>query len=196
MARIAVSGDSCGGLIVAAGRSTIDGDGIARIGDLITPHGPTDARHVGSRIVSGSFRTRVGGRRMSRDGDYATCGHTISASNTTDDSSRHWAPQPPTPAAPGVTERIEALDVEWTQGETYPGHSGTILQWKGPGEEYDASREFESGLVASTTFMHTIMGLMPGDEYTVRVIATRRFAVDGAPSAEMTGTPLDMFGPP
>ena len=189
MARIAVGGDLCGGQIIATASSTIDGAGIARIGDSIAPHGTPPNVHAGARIVSGSFRLRVGGKRPARNGDYATCGHTVSASNSTDDSSRHWAPRPPVPPAPAVTEQVEALDVEWTQGETYPGHSGTILQWKGPGEEYDVSRQLETGFVSSGTFMETITGLMPGEEYTVRVIATRRFADDGPPSPEMTGTP-------
>ena len=197
MARLAVTGDLCGsGLIIATASSTIDGAGIARIGDMITTHNPPPDVHVGARIVSGSFRLRIGGGRPSRNGDYASCGHVISAANTTNDTSRHWAPQPPTPPAPAVTEEVESLDVEWTQGETYPGHSGTILQWHGPGEGYNASRQFESGLVSSGTFMHTINNLTAGDEYTVRVIATRRFAVDGAPSAEMTGTPLMQGGGP
>ena len=202
MARIAVGGDLCGGLIVASGRSTIDGAGIARIGDLIAPHGTPPNVHAGARIVSGSFPNfvSVAGAIHPATATTRLAGMSISASNTTDDSSRHWAPQPPTPAAPSVTEQIEELDIEWAQGETYPGHSGTILQWHGPGEEYDASRQFESGLVASGsgTFMHTIMGLTGGDEYTIRVIATRRFAIDGTPSAEMTGIPLvdpNMPGP-
>ena len=135
-----MGGDLCGGLIIATASSTIDGAGIARIGDMITPHGSPPNVHVGARIVSGSFRLRVGGGRPSRNGDYATCGHTISASNATDDTSRHWAPQPPASATPTVTEEVRSLDVEWTQGEVYPGHSGAILQWHGPGEEYDASR--------------------------------------------------------
>ena len=191
-----MNGDFCGGLIIATAGSTIDGAAIARIGDMITPHGSPPNVHIGARIVSGSFRLRVGGGRPSRSADYATCGHTISASNTTDDSSRHWAPQPPSAAPPVVTERIESLDVEWTQAELYPGHSGAILQWHGPGEEYDASRQIETGFVSSGAFMETIDNLMANEEYTVRVITTRRFAVDGAPSTEMTGTPLDMFGPP
>ena len=87
-----MGGDFCGGLIIASASSTIDGAGIARIGDLIAPHGIPPNVHAGARIVSGSFRLRVGGGRPSRTGDYATCGHVISASNTTDDSSRHWAP--------------------------------------------------------------------------------------------------------
>ena len=44
--------------------------------------------------------------------------------------------------------------------------------------------------------METITGLMPGEEYTVRVITTRRFAEDGVPSAGMTGTPETGMTPP
>lgn len=185
-----MGGDFCGsGLIIATASSTIDGAGIARIGDLITTHNPPPDVHAGARIVSGSFRTRVGGGRIARNGDYATCGHVISASNTTDDSSRHWAPQPPAAPAPDITEEPSSLVVEWMQDEAYPGHSGAILQWHGPGEGYDASRQIETGFVASGMFMETIDNLTPNVEYTVRVITTRRFAVDGVPGAEMTGTP-------
>ena len=89
-----------------------------------------------------------------------------------------------------------SLIVNWTQAELYPGHSGAILQWKGPGEEYNASRQIETGFVTLGTFMETIDNLTPNVEYTVRVITTRRFAIDGAASPEMTGTPLVQGGGP
>ena len=189
-----MGGDSCGGLSIATASSTIDGDGIARIGDFITPHGSFPNVHAGARIVSGSFRTRVGGRRMSRDGDYATCGHSISASNTTDDSSRHWAPQPPASVA-SLTPMDRALEVDWTQAEAYPGHSGDIIQWKGPGEDYDASREHEVPF-SSGADNYEITGLTNGVLYTVRVISTRRFAVNALPSVEVSERPMIVVPPP
>ena len=185
-----MGGDPCGGLIIATASSTIDGAGIARIGDLITPHGPSDNPHIGARIVSGSFRTRVGGGRPTRSGDYATCGHVVSASNTTDDSSRHWAPQPPAAAAAAgpVFGMFGVLRVDWTQAQRYPGHSGAIVQWKGPGEVYDAAREHVVAFSESATD-YVITGLQSGVSYAVRVIGTRRYAVDAEPSAEVTGVP-------
>ena len=190
-----MNGDLCGGFIIATASSTIDGAGIARIGDFIAPHGSPPNVHAGARIVSGSFRTRVGGQRVSRDNDYATCGHVISASNTTDDSSRHWAPQPPPAAIAGVIPMDGALGVDWTQAESYPGHSGGVVQWKGPGEEYDASREHEIPF-SSGSDSYEITGLTNGTEYTVRVISTRRYADDAPPSVEMTGVPMVVEPPP
>ena len=81
--------------------------------------------------------------------------------------------------------------IEWTQGDSYPGHSGAIVQWKGPGQDYDASRQHDAGFMSGFTGLtDTIPGLSAGVEYTIRVITTRRFAEDGAPSPEMTGTPF------
>ena len=189
MARIAVGGDPCGGLIIATASSTIDGAGIARIGDMITPHGNPPNVHVGARIVSGSFRLRLGGSRPSRNNDYATCGHVISASNTTDDSSRHWAPVPPVAAIAAIIPMDRALEVDWTQAEHYPGHSGAIVQWHGPGGNFDAPPEQGVSFAADAQGA-TITGLTNGVLYTVRVISTRRFAhEDALPSAEATGRP-------
>ena len=145
--------------------------------------------HVGARIVSGSFLLRLGGSRPSRNNDYATCGHVISASNTTDDSSRHWAPVPPVAAITAVTPMDRALEVDWTQAEHYPGHSGAIVQWHGPGGNFDAPPEQGVSFAADAQGA-TITGLTNGVLYTVRVISTRRFAhEDALPSAEATGRP-------
>ena len=152
--------------------------------------------HVGARIVSGSFLLRLGGGRPSRNADYATCGHVISASNTTDDSSRHWAPVPPVAAIAAIIPMDRALEVDWFQAEHYPGHSGAIVQWHGPGQDYDASREQDVSFAADAE-ASTITGLTNGVLYTVRVISTRRFAhADALPSGEMTGVPMVVVPPP
>ena len=207
MARIAVDGDSCGGIIIATARSTINGDGLARIGDFITTHGPSNAQHVGARIVSGSFRLRVGGRRLSRSGDYATCGHVISASNATDDTSRHWAPQPPQATNGFLSEGEGSLYVEGTIPEEYPDHCGALFRWKGPGEEFDSSREValpwpgifipmdEDNPEDRYVYAHVIGGLTPLVTYDVEMIATRVYAENAVP-IEFTGTPREPLPDP
>ena len=62
-----------------------------------------------------------------------------------------------------------------------------ILQWHGPGEQYDVSRQFDSGFITGQggTLMHTITGLDHNTEYDIRLVTTRRYAVDGV-SAETT----------
>lgn len=206
MARVAVDGDSCGGTIIASGRATINGSAIALVGDRITPHGPSGSIHRSARIVSGSNGISLLGGRLARDGDYATCGHTISASNRTDDSSASWAPQPPAATIEALAVTTDSLYVEWDQGERYEGHFGAIIQWKGPGEEYDESRQSDTGFGITRMmetmggrefFAHTVTGLsfMVGELYAARVLATRRFAEPAAPSAELTATPPDPMNP-
>ena len=202
MARVAVHGDSCGGTIIASARSTINGASIAVIGDRITPHGPPNSIHRSARIVSGSDSLRIGGDRPSRSGDYATCGDVISASNTTDDSSDSWAPQPPQATDVRLTGAAESLYITCTIQEEYPNHCGALFRWKGPGEDFDPSREFVlpwPGIFIPMENMyiygHTIMGLTAGVAYDVEVIATRVYAVNAAP-VEITGTPVDPINPP
>ena len=66
------------------------------------------------------------------------------------------------------------------------GADGYKVQWKGPGESYDASRQIV--ITDPDTTTADITGLSPSTTYTVRVIATKRLAPDGTPSADATAT--------
>ena len=96
----------------------------------------------------------------------------------------------PKAAAPGqvtnvrVTAGVSQLAVSW---DAVSGASGYRVQWKSGSQEYDATRQHV--VTGGTATSYTIPGLTAGTEYTVRVIATRANAEDGAPSTEMTGTP-------
>ena len=86
------------------------------------------------------------------------------------------------------------IDLSWTQPESYPGHSGAIVQWKRPGQEYDESRQIVIAFGGGTT--PTITGLTDGAQYTIRVIATRRFAENAVVSNEFMATPMDVAPDP
>ena len=71
------------------------------------------------------------------------------------------------------------------------GADGYKVQWKGPGESYDASRQLVIPDPDTTTAVIPGPGrpsLAPSTTYTVRVIATKRLAPDGTPSADATAT--------
>ena len=69
-------------------------------------------------------------------------------------------------------------------------HTGYTVQWRsgGPG---DTTGDRQATVTPGSTTRHTIDSLTNGTTYTVRVIATRSGAIDGPPSAEMTGTPRE-----
>ena len=69
------------------------------------------------------------------------------------------------------------------------GANGYKVQWKSGEQEYDPATR-EASVSGADTTSHTIPGLTPGVEYTVRVIATSSNAPDGEPSDEATGTPM------
>ena len=83
-----------------------------------------------------------------------------------------------------LTPGIGMLEISWTAVADANGYK---VQWKSGEEAFDEARQavIESG----DTVSHTISGLTAGIEYTVRVIATRENAGDGAASDEVTGTP-------
>ena len=83
-----------------------------------------------------------------------------------------------------LTPGEKQLDVSWT---AVSGAGGYKVQWKSGEEDYAASRQ--AVITAGATTSHTITGLTAGTEYTVRVIATKANADDGAPSDNATGTP-------
>ena len=65
------------------------------------------------------------------------------------------------------------------------------MQWRSSDETFaDAAIDHREATVSSgTTTRHTITGLTNGTTYTVRVLATKTGAGDGAPSVEVSGTP-------
>ena len=82
-----------------------------------------------------------------------------------------------------VTVGVESLSVSWSP---VSGSDGYKVQWKSGTQSYGSARE-----ASVTSTSHRITGLSAGTEYTVRVIATKAHAVDGPPSTEVTGTPVD-----
>ena len=91
------------------------------------------------------------------------------------------------PAAAGVPGSVTAapalnsLVVSWGAAANADGYK---VQWKSGGQSYDAAAR----QATATGTSHTLPGLTPGTEYTVRVIATRTNAPDSAASSEATGT--------
>ena len=79
---------------------------------------------------------------------------------------------------------IEHLAVSWDAVSEADGYK---VEWKSGNEAYDESRQ--AVVTGGDSVGHTITHLTPGTEYTVRVIATREHADDGAPSEEVTGIP-------
>ncbi|MCY3816125.1 MAG: fibronectin type III domain-containing protein, partial [Gammaproteobacteria bacterium] len=96
------------------------------------------------------------------------------------------APQPEPPAQVTGVEVIvgvEELNVSWTAVSDADGYK---VQWKSGGEDYDADRQVV--LLGGDTTGHTIIDLTTDTAYTVRVIATKENADDGASSEEVTAT--------
>ena len=92
-----------------------------------------------------------------------------------------------------VTPGVERLAVSWN---LVTGAGGYKVQWKSGDEEYDnkecplpTSTNARQACVPGTDTSHTILKLVPGTEYTVRVIATTADGVEGPPSDEAPGTP-------
>ena len=90
--------------------------------------------------------------------------------------------------APGNAQLV----VTWTAVENATGY---VVQWKSGSQGYNAG-DRQATVTSGSTTSYTIPGLTNGTEYTVRVIATRTGAIDGPPSAEVTGTPFTTPGAP
>ena len=89
----------------------------------------------------------------------------------------------PAPGVPGsvtATPTVQSLVVSWTAAANADGYT---VQWKSGAQEYNTSDR----QATTTGTSYTIPGLNEGTAYTVRVIATRTGAPDGAPSLEATG---------
>ena len=90
-----------------------------------------------------------------------------------------------------VTPGSGQLQVQW---DPVSGATGYRVQWKSGGETFaDAATENREVTVSPGSMTeYTITGLANGTEYTVRVMATKTGAVDGMPSSEITGTPVNL----
>ena len=110
---------------------------------------------------------------------------------------------PPPPPPPPVTDLAQVMGVgvvpgnaqlvvTWTEVDNATGYT---VQWMSSGQGYNIGDRQATVTTGSTT-RYTIPSLTNGTEYTVRVIATRTGATDGAPSAEVTGTPFTTPGAP
>ena len=86
-----------------------------------------------------------------------------------------------------LTADVEQLDVSWMAVSDADGYK---VQWKSGSEDYDEARQV--ALLGGETTSYTIIDLTFDTEYTIRVIATKDYAEDGAPSEEVTGIPKSM----
>ena len=94
--------------------------------------------------------------------------------------------EPSTVGSVTVTPGVESLIVSWIPVADANGYK---VQWKSGEQEYDPATR-EASVSGADATSHTIPGLTPGVEYTVRVIFTKTDASDGEPSDEATGTPV------
>ena len=92
----------------------------------------------------------------------------------------------------GVVPGNAQLVVTWTAVDNATGYT---VQWMSSGQGYNIG-DRQATVTPGSTTRYTIPSLTNGTEYTVRVIATRTGATDGAPSAEVTGTPFTTPGAP
>ena len=113
-----------------------------------------------------------------------------------------WAAVPPVHAqiedtAPGqvqgltVTPGHGRLAIGWTR---MPDATGYKVQWKYGAQTFtDARAIYRESIIDSTLVTtHVITGLVNGNTYTVRMIATKSGASDGLPSDEVSGTPQNI----
>ena len=84
-----------------------------------------------------------------------------------------------------VTPEIGQLQVQWNAVTEADGY---VVQWKSGAQAF-SDTERRHVIDSGATTSYTIPNLVSGRPYTVRVTATRQFADDGPPSAEVAGTP-------
>ena len=75
-------------------------------------------------------------------------------------------------------------------GSRFSDADGYKVQWKSGTEDYDEARQV--ALLGGDTTRYTIIDLTADTQYTIRVIATKEHADDGAPSDEVTATPVSL----
>ena len=158
-----------------------------RSGDQDYSDTASPARH---HIVIGAGTTSYTIPDLTPDTEYTV---RIRADNGDDYGGPPSAEATGTPLAPPpgqvtdvtVTPGVGSLIVSWTEVTDANGYK---VQWKSGGQDYDATTR-QGRVSGADTTSDTIPGLIPGTEYTVRVIATKAGTADGTPSAEATGTP-------
>ena len=96
-------------------------------------------------------------------------------------TSRPMIAPPGRPTDVTVAEELYQLTVSWTAATNADGYK---VQWKSGAQDFDATRQ-----AVATSTSHTIVGLIGGTTYTVRVTATRANAADGPASANASGVP-------
>ena len=94
------------------------------------------------------------------------------------------AARPGTVAGVSVAARVGSLEVSWRPAR---GATGYKVQWKP--RKQSAYAPQDEVTVAGDATSHVIGGLSADEEYTVRVLAVKAGADDGAPSAEVSGKP-------
>ncbi len=184
MSQVCVRGDVAGGAIMASAATTIGGVPVALRGDAVASHPPCPRVPVHcSASMTASPSTNINGVPIVIQGDSATCGHgAVSSTGVTITVTPVDPDVPPgRVSAPTVTPVTGALAVSWDAVQLADSYK---VQWKSGDQDWDAARQ---AVVTGTSW--TIPDLVIGTEYTVRVIATRATAGDGAPSAAVTGTP-------
>ena len=85
-----------------------------------------------------------------------------------------------------VTPGNARLEVTW---EAVDNATGYLVQWKSGAEVFNTT-DRQADVSPGSTTSHTILSLTIGDEYTLRVTATRTGANDGPPSEEAKGAPI------
>lgn len=178
----------CSGMTraVGSGNVTVNGRAVSRQGDNNTGHllpGDPCPGHA-APIAAGSPTVTVNGKGIGRVGDAISgCTRVAEGSPNVTSGSGTGGIDPPPARTAGVmaTPGEGALAVSWT---AVPGADGYKVQWKSGDQAFSPDREAE---VTGTGY--TIPDLEGGTEYSVRVIATRDDALDGPPSATVTGTP-------
>ncbi len=196
------------------GTASSEATGTARYPAAGVPSGVTVTPAVGSLVVSWTAAANANGYKVQwksgmqvyntgdRQATSSSTSHTISsltagteytvrviatrtnAPDSAASSERTGTAQYAAPGVPSgvtVTPAVESLTVTWTAATNASGYK---VQWKGPGQSYDAATR----QATATGTSHTITGLTGGTSYDVRVISTRTNAPDSAASSDTSGT--------
>ena len=137
--------------------------------------GETDSHTIPDLIPGSEYTVRV----------FATKAHANEGASSDEVTGVAKASPPAQVTGVEVDPGFEELEVSWDAVSDADGYK---VQWKSGTEDYDEDRQV--ALLGSETTSYTIIDLTADTEYTIRVIATREHADDGAPSEEVTATPV------